>query len=220
MSHEAIIDLYERHAADFDLDRSRSLFERPWLDRFLAHVTESGTVLDIGCGMAEPIARYVIESGRRIVGVDSSPSMIALCRARFPRSDWIVADMRSLALARRFDGILAWDSFFHLHMDHQSRMFARFAAHANPGAPLMFTSGTAHGEAIGSYHGEPLYHGSLDPAEYEALLAQNGFALRAHQAGDPQCADHTIWLATYDGLAGAGSTHPRPQGPAAGVASG
>jgi SAM-dependent methyltransferase len=210
MCHEAIVDLYERRAADFDRDRSRSLFERPWLDRFLTYVTESGTVLDIGCGMAEPIARYVIESGRRIVGVDSSPSMIALCRARFPGAEWIVADMRSLALGRRFDGVLAWDSFFHLHTDHQPGMFARFAAHANPGAPLMYTSGTAHGEAIGIYHGEPLYHGSLAPAEYEALLAANGFALRSYKADDPQCAGHTVWLAAYGGLPGAGSTSSGP----------
>lgn len=210
MSHEAIIDLYERHAADFDRDRSRSLFEKAWLDRFLAYVPESGTVLDIGCGMAEPIARYVIETGRRVVGVDSSPAMIEVCRARYPGSEWIVADMRELALAQRFDGILAWDSFFHLHMDHQLGMFARFAAHAKAGAPLMFTSGTSHGEAIGSYHGEPLYHGSLDAAEYEALLVRHGFVLRSHVEDDPECGEHTIWLAAYSGPAGAGSPHPGP----------
>ena len=48
----AITSLYERHARDFDRDRSRSLQERAWLDRFLGHVRPSGTVLDVGCGMA------------------------------------------------------------------------------------------------------------------------------------------------------------------------
>src|ERR1041384_3755382 len=65
--------------------------------------------------------------------------------------------------------------FFHLRMDDQRPMFERFAAHARPGAPLMFTSGPAHGEAIGSFCGEPLYHGSLDPADYEGLLRKPGF---------------------------------------------
>ena len=97
-----IIELYERHARDFDCDRSRSLFEKAWLDRFLSHVPASGTVLDIGCGMAEPIARYFIEAGFNIVGVDSSPSLIEMCRKRFPAAEWIVADMRQLALGRRF----------------------------------------------------------------------------------------------------------------------
>jgi hypothetical protein len=40
-----------------------------------------------------------------------------------PDHEWIVADMRTLSLARRFDGILAWDSYFHLSYDDQKQMF-------------------------------------------------------------------------------------------------
>ncbi len=193
-----ITDLYERHAHAYDEDRGRSLHERSWLDRFLSFVPPGGTILDIGCGMGEPIARYLMESGVNVVGVDAAPSMIALCRTRFPQSEWLVADMRDLALGRRFDGVLAWDSFFHLSMDDQRAMFARFAAHAADGAPLMFTSGPAAGEVIGSYRGEPLYHASLDPAAYRALLVSNGFTERAFVAEDPDCGGHTVWLATLD----------------------
>ncbi len=196
MSSEAIGDLYERHAWDFDRERSRALREQAWLDLFLGHVRPAGTVLDIGCGMAEPIARYTMEAGFRVVGVDSSPSMIEMCRERFPDAEWIVADMRALALDRRFDGVIAWDSFFHLDADDQRGMFARFAAHALPGAPLMFTGGTSEGEAIGSWYGEALYHASLAPAEYERLLASNGFVKLTYRADDPDCGGHTVWLAT------------------------
>ena len=199
MSHDRIIDLYERHAADFDTDRGRGLQEKAWLDRFLRYVPAAGNVLDLGCGMAEPIARYIVDSGRRVTGIDSSASMIAMCRARFPEQEWIVADMRALDLGRRFAGILAWDSFFHLHGDDQRAMFRRFASHALPGAPLMFTSGTSEGEVVGSYRGEPLYHASLDPATYEDLLRQNGFAVREHVEQDPSCGEHTVWLATWNG---------------------
>jgi hypothetical protein len=86
MCKDRIIELYERRARAYDRDRSRSLQERAWLDRFLAHVRPGGTILDLGCGM---------------------------------------------------------------------------------------------GEAIGSYQGEPLYRASLGPAEYEGLLAANGFAVRS-----------------------------------------
>jgi len=195
---ERIIDLYERRAQDYDRDRSRNLPEKRWLDTFLQHVRPTGTVLDLGCGMGEPIGRYLLDQGYQILGVDSSPTLIELCRTRFPNADWLVADMRSLDLGRRFSGILAWDSFFHLSMEDQRAMFARFAAHADLGAPLMFTSGPAEGEAIGSYHGEPLYHGSLAPQEYRGLLATAGFEVRAHQAEDPECGGHTIWLATFE----------------------
>jgi 2-polyprenyl-3-methyl-5-hydroxy-6-metoxy-1,4-benzoquinol methylase len=193
-----IVDLYERHSRAYDRDRSRSLQERTWLDRFLLGVRPGGTVLDVGCGVGEPIVRYLIDRGFRVAGVDASPSMIELCRARFPNSDWLVADMRELDLGRRFEGILAWDSFFHLSMDDQRGMFRRFAAHAQRGGPLMFTSGPAEGETIGTFGEEPLYHASLSPAEYEHLLAMNGFVVKSHVAEDPECGEHTVWLAAYD----------------------
>lgn len=195
MASEATLDLYERHARQYDRDRDRRLLEKPWLDRFLSHVRPAGVVLDIGCGMGEPIARYLLEAGFQVLGVDSSPSLIAMCRDRFPGSEWLVGDMRQLALGRRFDGMLAWDSFFHLKADDQRAMFARFADHAAPGAPLMFTSGPVHGEAMGAYCGEPLYHASLDPLEYRRLLATHEFAMLSYVAEDPACGGHTVWLA-------------------------
>jgi SAM-dependent methyltransferase len=197
MSSRDIIPLYDRLASEYDTDRGRTLFEKEWLDRFLHHVPGNGTVLDIGCGMGEPIARYILSLGFRIVGCDSSPAMIAQCRTRFPDAEWLVRDMRELAFARRFDGLIAWDSFFHLSMDDQRAMFARFAAHANPGAALIFTSGSRAGESIGRYHGEPLYHASLDPTEYRRLLALNGFTVQAYEPDDAGCGGHTVWLATF-----------------------
>ncbi len=190
-----IIGLYERHAATWDKARGKNLFERAWLDRFRALVPDRGKILDLGCGAGEPIARYFIEAGYRVTGADSSAAMIARCQARFPDARWIVADMRLLKLNERFDGILAWDSFFHLTHEDQAAMFPVFAAHAAPGAALMFTSGRDRGVAMGTFEGEPLYHASLEPAEYEALLAANGFAVVARVFDDPGCGGHSVWLA-------------------------
>ena len=105
--------------------------------------------------------------------------------------------MRRLSLATKFDGLIAWDSFFHLNHADQRDMFPVFREHAEPAALLLFTSGTEHGEAIGEYHGEPLYHASLAPAEYESLLAENGFRVVAYAPEDPACGEHTIWLARH-----------------------
>lgn len=193
-SHQ-IIALYERHAHDFDADRGKSLFERDWLDRFRAAIGAGATVLDLGCGSGEPIAHYLIGWGHPVSGVDSSHTLIGLCAARFPEHDWSVGDMRRLDLGRRFGGIIAWDSFFHLTPDDQRAMFPIFSAHAEPGAALMFTSGPAAGEAIGSYRGETLYHASLDPADYERLLASHGFEVLDHVIEDAACGGRTVWLA-------------------------
>jgi SAM-dependent methyltransferase len=198
MSSDAdrIIDLYQRRAHDWATDRAGGgLFEKAWLDRFLALVPAKASVLDLGCGSGEPIARYLIENGHDLTGVDSSPALIDICKTSFPGQNWIVADMRKLSLNQRFDGMIAWDSFFHLGHADQRRMFPIFRTHAASKTALMFTTGPTHGEAVGNFHGEPLYHASLDRAEYSSLLNQNGFHVVSHVVEDPTCGRHTIWLA-------------------------
>jgi SAM-dependent methyltransferase len=193
---DKIIDLYDRRALDYVADRcdaDRSEIE--WLDRFAALVQPESTVLDIGCGSGMPVAKYLIEKGLAVEGVDTSPKMIALCRERFPQRSWHIADMRALSLKATFNGLLAWNSFFHLTPNDQRRMFPIFKRHASPRAVLMFTSGSSHGEALGSYHGEPLYHASLAPDEYRYLLTSIGFHVVSHTVEDPNCGGNTVWLA-------------------------
>jgi len=197
---DKIIAHYERHASDWDADRRNSgSSDRKWQDRFIALLNSGAAVLDLGCGGGSPVATNLAAHGMRVTGVDGSPALIGLCRERLPDAEWIVADMRGLKLARTFDGILAWDSFFHLKHDDQRAMFNVFAAHARPGTILMFNTGPGHVEGIGSYRGDPLYHASLDPREYKALLAQYWFELIDHAVEDPQAGGRTVWLARASG---------------------
>jgi SAM-dependent methyltransferase len=192
---ERIIGLYEQYAAEWDKDRGHFLFEKTELERFLVLLPPGASILDVGCGSAFPIARYFIEQGHHVTGIDSSASLIGICRNRFPEDEWVVSDMRELSLSQRFDGILAWDSFFHLRPEDQRIMFPIFRSHAAPKAALMFTTGPMHGEVLGEYKGEPLYHGSLDGAEYRSLLYENGFDVVSHFTQDPACGGHMVWLA-------------------------
>ncbi len=191
---ENIIGLYQRRGREWAGDRGTQLFEKAWLDRFLALQPTNPAILDLGCGSGEPIGRYIFGQGCSLTGVDSSPELIAMCRKSLPSQNWHISDMRTFTIEFSFNGILAWDSFFHLNQTDQRQMFATFRKHAAPRAALMFTSGTSHGEAIGSFRGEPLYHASLDPAEYRALLDASGFAVVQHLIEDPTCGGRTIWL--------------------------
>ena len=101
----------------------------------------------------------------------------------------------SIDLGAKFDGILAWDSLFHLKPDDQRRMFKVFARHSADPAILMFNGGPIYGEAIGSYRGDPLYHASLEPAEYEEQLDRIGFEIVAHAVEDRLAGGRTAWLA-------------------------
>lgn len=195
---DRIVGHYERHARDWDVDRNRYVdpwIDKPWHDRFVAALPAGATVLDLGCGSGSPVAKYMAERGLHVTGVDSSPTLISLCRERLPDHEWLVGDMRSLQLLHRFDGLLVWDSFFHLTPDDQRQMFEVFARHAAPSAVLMFNSGPTCGESVGIYRGDPLYHASLNPDEYRALLGQIGFEVVAHVVEDWDTGGgRTVWL--------------------------
>ncbi|MEO6360722.1 MAG: class I SAM-dependent methyltransferase [Sphingomicrobium sp.] len=200
---DRIIALYEQNAEAWDRQRGRDLFERPWLDRFVACLPGGGAqVLDAGCGMGEPIARYLIERGVRITGVDSSPSLVAKAQARFPQERWLVVDLRDLDLGCDFEGIIAWHSLIHLIPADQEVAIGRLAAHLRPGGFLIFTSGHEAGEVPGRWQGEELYHASLDPEQYRELLEGHGLTILDHRLSDPDCGSATVWLAQMSPASG------------------
>ena len=191
--------IYERQARRFDAERPKVLFERPWLDRFLALVGSGGRVLDLGCGAGDPIAAYMIAGGYRVVGVDASGAMLDMARRRFPEAEWHQADMRRLHLDQCFDGIIAWDSFFHLMPDEQRAVLRLLAQHLKEGAALLLTVGPGAGEVAGWVGDEPVYHSSLAPSEYEGILGELGIRIVAFVPEDPTCDGHTVLLAAKDG---------------------
>src|ERR1700760_3472168 len=100
-----IVDHYERHALSWDADRRAAAWtDKSYIDRFLQRLQPGARILDLGCGGGAPVAMHMASQGFHVTGVDGSPTLISLCRSRMPDQEWIVADMRSLALGRRFDG--------------------------------------------------------------------------------------------------------------------
>lgn len=195
MTAGSIIGIYTRHAALFDRLRGRGLSERRWFARFTAAVPARRVVLDLGCGMGEPLSRHILARGRGVHGLDASAPLLALARARLPRGHWRQGDMRRFGLAGRFSGVLAWDSLFHLRACEQRRLLRRIARLARPGAALMFTAGPARGTAWGRFGGEALHHASLSPGEYRAWLGAHGFRVLDFRHRVRDAGGRTICLA-------------------------
>lgn len=192
---ENIIEIYKKHARAWTELRGEFLYEKAWLDRFLALIPAHSHILDLGCGTAKPIAAYLIEQTYAVTGIDGSEVMIEMARQNFPNHTWILADMRTVNLDHKFDAILAWDSFFHLTPQDQRNMFEIFYRYTKAGAALMFTSGASQGEAIGEMFGDALYHASLSSAEYHELFKKYNFEVIKMITEDHDCTGHTVWLA-------------------------
>jgi trans-aconitate methyltransferase len=192
---DEVIEIYERHASDWIHGRRLHSFERPFLKTFISLMPARRSVLDIGCGTGEPIDRYLVANGCDVTAIDASPSMIALAKKHFPQLNFTVMDMRKLSIDRKFDGLLAWNSFFHLDQHSQNQMFPIFRKHSQLGTILMFSAGAYLSETFGQLGGESLYHASLDNAQYHSLLEENGFATLTVLNDSVQENWHAVWIA-------------------------
>jgi demethylmenaquinone methyltransferase / 2-methoxy-6-polyprenyl-1,4-benzoquinol methylase len=83
--------------------------DRAWKARLvdLAGIRPGWRVLDLACGTGD-LAAEAARRGGRVIGLDITPRMVVLARARdaAARCAWVVADMTSLPLpAGAFDGV-------------------------------------------------------------------------------------------------------------------
>ena len=190
-----VSETYNRIADWFAANRDQVSYEKKYLDKLIELAGRNADVLDLGCGTGMPIMNYLLEQGMDVTGGDSSAGMLDIARKNLPEAMFMQIDMRELALDRKFDVVLAWNSFFHLPSADQPAMFGIFEKHLKPAGLLLFTSGKEEGEAWGMNGGEHLYHASLDTAHYQALLAAHHFEVLEYVPDDETCGHLTVWLA-------------------------
>ena len=114
--------------------------QEEWGREVLARLELGGdeTVLDAGCGSGR-VTRLLFERlpRGRVIGVDASPSMIALARDAFAGEERVelrVADLLDLELSDPVDGIFS-NATFHWILDH-GRLFKVLFACLKPGGKL------------------------------------------------------------------------------------
>jgi len=188
--------VYTRKAAYWHQVRDRSGYETHWIDRFPKGLSKGGHILDLGCGTGDPIAGYLMAQGFRVTGIDYAPTMIELAEETYPAGNWIVADITDLPELGLFDGLISWDGFFHLSIEEQREVLAKYAKFLKPGGSLLFTVGPEESEVTGQIDDETVYHASLSPQEYEKILRGGGFSKFVFQAKDAACLGRSVLLAT------------------------
>ena len=130
----------ERYAADFADELERKPFDRERLRRFSA-ACQTGPVLDIGCGAAGHVGRFVVDSipqGLRVIGVDLSERSVAVAQRLNPALGFVAADMRALPLRpAACGGIVSFYSLIYGDNAHVAASLGEFRRVVCPNAPLL-----------------------------------------------------------------------------------
>lgn len=184
---------YDKIAREFALIRQKAFSEKKYLDLITDSLSPGDHVLDLGCGMGEPIAGYLINRGFVVTGVDASQELLKMAQKKYPSMRCIFGDMRAFTVNDKFDAIIAYDSLFHLPPDDQKMMIVKFSGWLNNHGRLLFTSGIKEGEVINAdMLGERFSYYSLSPDSYSKLLEENHFSIIRQEI---DMHDHQIWIA-------------------------
>ncbi|MHA0035153.1 methyltransferase domain-containing protein [Deinococcus sp. PESE-13] len=97
-------------------------------------------ILDLGCGSGELTAR-IAQSGAQVVGVDSSPAMIAAAQGSFPAVPFEVQDAHALTFGPEFEAVFS-NAALHW-MKPLPPVFGRVAAALKPGGRFVLEMGGA-----------------------------------------------------------------------------
>jgi cyclopropane fatty-acyl-phospholipid synthase-like methyltransferase len=171
---------YDAIAARWDAARTRLAdAERSILDLLLDGVAPGASVLDLGCGTGRPIAEHLVARGLAVTGVDQSPRMLDLARARLPRETWLASRIEDFAPpAAGFAAAIAWDSLFHVPREHHAGVFARVRTALRPGARFALTvGGSAQPAFTDTMLDHTFFYDSHPPDEASALLRAAGFTM-------------------------------------------
>lgn len=167
---------YNKIADRWAAERHQSFVSQLVID-FAAMVKPGGHILDIGCGTGF-LAEYLIQKGFRLTGIDITENLLQMALNRqLPTANFILVDFFEYNPVEHYDGVLAFDSFFHFPKERQHEIYARVSQWMNAGAPILFTHGNKDGEIRDTMYDEIFYYSCLDTAEVHRLMQEAGLEI-------------------------------------------
>ena len=169
---------YENHATTFIRCRSKGIdgVGAPSVRRWARSLAPNATVLDVGCGIGDPISKALVDEGLTVYGIDASPSMVEGFMQNFPDSPVSCEAVEdSSFFDRQFDAIIAWGLMFLLPKETQEVVIQKMANALYAGGKLLFTA-PSHpmkwNDAITEIESI-----SLGAEKYKELLGASGLSL-------------------------------------------
>jgi len=148
------------------------------LTGFTSLLTSGDSVLDVGCGAGDPVARFLVDAGFEVTGIDISSCMLELARDHVPEANFVKMDMRQLAfIAGSFEGICAFYSLFHVPQDEHPRVLIGFNRLLRQNGILLFCSGRCEWEGVENFHGAEMYWSHPNCETTRQLVIDAGFTV-------------------------------------------
>lgn len=165
---------YESHAHEFLAIRDRSDVGIEIAERWARSLDVGTDVIEIACGGGIPITRALINQGLNLWAVDSSQTLVAEFRIRFPNTPVQCARIQECNyFGRKFGAVVAIGLIFLLSEEDQLELIRRVSKVLIPGARFLFTAPAEIHTWTDLTTGHECR--SLGRERYEAALQKSGF---------------------------------------------
>ena len=177
---------------------------RPLLAELRRRLPRAGSVLDLGCGSGEPVARSLAAAGHRVTGVDFSTVQLRRARQAVPDGEFVRADAAAVTFEpASFDAVVCCYLLIHLPLAEQPPLLRRIAAWLRPGSCLAAVTGhTAvtgiEEDWLGS--GAPMWWSHPDAATSRAWITQAGLTVEREEFVPEGDAGHVLFWARRPSL--------------------
>jgi SAM-dependent methyltransferase len=152
--------------------------------KFTGKLPEKGRVLDLGCGTGLPYARYLVEKGFEVVGVDLSEEMVKAASKNVPEATFVQLSMNEITYRDKFDGVVSSFSMLLLPPDLFRETASRIHSALVEGGYLYLSLNEPAGvsddpdsEVFVNIMGEDMYSRAYTVDEVEGYFKPLGFSL-------------------------------------------
>ncbi|GHV72687.1 methyltransferase [Spirochaetia bacterium] len=145
---------------------------------FSKKIKYGGRILDIGCGTGYPIAKYFSDNGFIVTGIDISEKLLQeAIDQHIKNANFYLCDFFNYKPKEKYDGIIAFDSFFHFEKNKQEKIYKIVSEWMEKGSYILFTHGNIDGEITGEMYGETFYYSSLKTKRVHELLKNSNIEI-------------------------------------------
>jgi cyclopropane fatty-acyl-phospholipid synthase-like methyltransferase len=171
-------EAYEVNAQEFLRGRDPSPIGSQVVDQWARTLRRGATVIELACGGGYPITRVLDAAGLQLWAVDSSPTLAAKFRSRFPNIPFQCAKVQeSDFFHRKYEGAIAVGLLFLLSESEQAALISRVAEILVPHGRFLFMAPIQ----IGTWNdlNTGIECSSLGQERYVELLRNAGFRVVA-----------------------------------------
>jgi ubiquinone/menaquinone biosynthesis C-methylase UbiE len=166
---------YDKITEEYQIDR-HAFDHSEELVEFAGFLPKNSKVLDVGCGAGVTVAKFLVEAGFEVVGIDFSEKMLKLARKNVPQATFVRKDMTKMDFADdSFDGLTAFYSVIHVLREKHSLLFKSFNRILRPDGIMLLCMGPDDWESTEEYYGIRMFWSQYSPEKSLQLVNDAGF---------------------------------------------